>query len=216
MLEKMDAFFAARVNGYDQHMKTTIKGADEFYPYTASLLPKKSGAKILDLGCGTGLELEEYYRLNSQAKVTGIDCSPDMLEALQKKFPEKEITCIYGSYLEEPFGIELFDAAVSVESLHHFPAEKKRQCYRKLHAALNTDGYFVLTDYFAESEKQEKENFEALKAIKQKNNLSNEEFYHYDTPLTVQHEREILLQAGFSQVTLLKRWGATQTLLAKR
>ena len=36
-LEKMDAFFNARLNGYDEHMMTEIKGAKEFYPYTADL-----------------------------------------------------------------------------------------------------------------------------------------------------------------------------------
>ena len=39
-LEKMDDFFAARVDGYDDHMKTNIDGASDFYAYTASLLPK--------------------------------------------------------------------------------------------------------------------------------------------------------------------------------
>ena len=43
MLEKMDDFFAARVAGYDEHMRTNIEGASGFYAYTASLLPSKSG-----------------------------------------------------------------------------------------------------------------------------------------------------------------------------
>ena len=57
MLEKMGAFFDARLDGYDEHMLTDIEGAGEFYPFTASLLPE---GNILDLGCGTGLELGFY------------------------------------------------------------------------------------------------------------------------------------------------------------
>ena len=38
-LEKMDDFFAARIDGYDEHMKRDIEGASGFYAYTASLLP---------------------------------------------------------------------------------------------------------------------------------------------------------------------------------
>ena len=38
-LERMDDFFAARIDGYDAHMKRDIEGASGFYAYTASLLP---------------------------------------------------------------------------------------------------------------------------------------------------------------------------------
>ena len=58
MLEKMGAFFDARLNGYEEHQLNCIEGAKEFYPYTASLLPMCENASILDLGCGTGLQLE--------------------------------------------------------------------------------------------------------------------------------------------------------------
>lgn len=214
MLEKMDDFFAQRVDGYDEHMKTNIQGADEFYSFTASLLPKISGAMVLDLGCGTGLELEEYFRLNGSAVITGIDLSISMLNALKKKFPDKDLTLIHNSYFDEPFGKAVFDAAVSVESLHHFTAEKKEKLYRKLHASLKKDGYFVLTDYFAESEASEQEYFENLKKIRREQGISDDSFYHYDTPLTVGHETEALMNAGFSSVEIQKRWGATHTLIA--
>ena len=57
MLEKMEDFFTARTQGYDEHMRERIEGAEAFYKYTASLLPEAEKANILDLGCGTGLEL---------------------------------------------------------------------------------------------------------------------------------------------------------------
>ena len=214
-LERMDDFFAARVNGYDEHMRMTIEGASDFYAYTTSLLPMESGAKVLDLGCGTGLELEEYFNLNPDANVTGIDLSEAMLKSLKDKFPNRTINLIRGSYFDVPFGENKFDAAVSVESLHHFPAEQKETLYRKLCAALKENGRFVLTDYFAESEELEKEYFRNLKQLKEEQGLSGNEFYHYDTPLTVDHEMQVLRQAGFSDVQILKEWGTTFTLLAK-
>ena len=214
-LERMDDFFAARVNGYDEHMRMTIEGASDFYAYTASLLPMESGAKVLDLGCGTGLELEEYFNLNPDANVTGIDLSEAMLKSLKGKFPSKSINLVLGSYFDVPFGENKYDAAVSVESLHHFPAEQKETLYRKLFAALKENGRFVLTDYFAESEELEKEYFRNLKQLKEEQGLSGNEFYHYDTPLTVDHEMQVLRRAGFSDVQILKGWGTTFTLLAK-
>jgi len=214
-LERMDDFFAARVDGYDEHMRTTIEGASDFYAYTASLLPMESGKKVLDLGCGTGLELEEYFRLNPDAEVTGIDLSEAMLNALKKKLPDRKINLLIGSYFDISFGEKAYDAAVSVESLHHFPAEQKEMLYRKLHAALKDNGYFVLTDYFAESEELEKEYFRNLKQLKKEQGLSENDFFHYDTPLTVEHESQVLKQAGFSDVQIMKKWGHTFTLLAR-
>lgn len=82
MLERMDLFFENKLSGYDEHMLTAIEGADEFCKYTAALLPKGDDTVILDLGCGTGLELETYFICNPNAAVTGIDLSKSMLGAL--------------------------------------------------------------------------------------------------------------------------------------
>ena len=101
-LEKMDAFFAARLNGYDEHMMAEIEGAKEFYPYTAALLPLEHDVNVLDLGCGTGLELEYYFALNGEASVVGIDLSVDMLSALKQKFSDRKIKLICaGSFSKE-------------------------------------------------------------------------------------------------------------------
>jgi len=213
-LERMDEFFAARVDGYDDHMRTNIEGASDFYAYTASLLPASKDVHVLDLGCGTGLELEEYFRLNPDVAVTGIDLSEAMLKALKAKFPERKIRLIRDSYFSVPLGEKIYDAAVSVESLHHFTAEQKTSLYGKLHAALKEKGFFVLTDYFAESEEFEKEYFENLKQLKQEQGLPADVFFHYDTPLTVDHEMHVLRKAGFSDVRIMKEWGTTFTLFA--
>jgi tRNA (cmo5U34)-methyltransferase len=214
-LEKMDDFFTARIDGYDAHMKRDIEGASGFYAYTASLLPSAEGSRVLDLGCGTGLELEEYFALNPGAAVTGIDLSEAMLNALKAKFPKKNLTLLRASYFDVPLGNALYDAAVSVESLHHFPAEMKASLYEKLLAALKENGVFVLTDYFAESEETEKTYFQNLALLKNEQGLSDDVFYHYDTPLTVEHETDILLQAGFPDVRVMERWGeSTYTVLA--
>ena len=216
MLEKMDAFFAVRLDGYDSHMMNEIEGAEEFYPYTASLLPMSKGAKVLDLGCGTGLELGFYFTLNREASVVGIDLSEDMLAACKEKYADQSIKLICASYFDEPFGTACFDAAVSVESLHHFTPEQKKQLYTKLRTALKDEGYFVLTDYFAESEEMEKFYFSELERMRTEQGLEDDAFYHYDTPLTVEHEMEVLKKAGFSKVRVMKNWNATYTVLAHR
>ena len=212
MLERMDDFFKKRLDGYDAHMLETIEGAAEFYPFTAAQLPHFAGCAVLDLGCGTGLELECLFALCPMARVTGIDLSSDMLKALQSKFPNKNLRLICGSYFDLPLGEDAYDAAVSVESLHHFSFDQKVGLYRRLHAALREGGYFILTDYFAESPEREAESFAQLARLIREEELPADGLYHFDTPLTVEHETQALLAAGFLRVEVLGRWSATYSI----
>ncbi len=148
MLEKMDEFFNKRSDIYEEHQLNAIDGAREFYPFTASLLPVRNGAAVLDLGCGTGLELDCYFRLNPSARVTAIDLSECMLATLKEKFPERAITVIQGSYFDVPFEKNRYDAAVSVESLHHFTKEAKTSLYKKVFQALAAGGAFFFYAFF--------------------------------------------------------------------
>ena len=216
MLEKMSDFFEARLDGYDEHMMKNIESADRFYPFTAQQLPGVADCRVLDLGCGTGLELEDYYRINPSARVTGIDLSQGMLSRLRQKFDSKNITLICGSYFDLPLGEGCFDAAVSVESLHHFTKEEKIPLYHKLKESLKDGGYFILTDYFALSDEEEIMHRQSLAKIKAEEQIIDNGYYHYDTPLTVKHESEALLEAGFTSVEVLESWGATHTLKATK
>lgn len=216
MLEKMGDFFDSRLDGYEEHQLSSIESAREFYPFTAGCLPRSPGASILDLGCGTGLELGYYFELVPTARITGVDLAPGMLETLRNKFPGKALSLILGSYFDVPFDENAYDAAVSVESLHHFTKAEKTPLYAKLRRALKPGGCFILTDYFAASEEEELLRRAEMLRLKKEQNLADDEFYHYDTPLTVAHEIEALTDAGFSSVLLLKSWGASSALKATK
>ena len=216
MLEKMGEFFEARRDGYEEHQLTCIDSAREFYPFTASCLPQAADTAVLDLGCGTGLELGYYFEAVPTARITGIDLAPGMLDVLRRKFPGRSLTLIAGSYFDVPFDACAFDAALSVESLHHFTREEKIPLYGKIRKALKPGGYLILTDYFAASDEEERFHRAELLRLKKEQGIHDDEFYHYDTPLTVGHETEALRSAGFSSVAVLKSWGATSTLRADK
>ena len=216
MLEKMGTFFEVRLAGYEEHQLNCIESAREFYPFTAGCLPRTAEAAVLDLGCGTGLELGYYFELVPTAKITGVDLAPGMLAALREKFPDKALHLIAGSYFDVPLGACAFDAAVSVESLHHFTKEEKIPLYKNVRNALKPGGWLILTDYFALSDEEERSRRADLLRLRQEQGIRDGAFYHFDTPLTVQHETEALRAAGFSSVTVLKNWGQTVTLRANR
>lgn len=66
------------------------------------------GAKILDVGCGTGRHLIPLVQAGYQ--VTGIDVSAAMLAELAKKLPTANV--IQGDILTHDFGTERFDLII--------------------------------------------------------------------------------------------------------
>jgi hypothetical protein len=64
----MDEFFASRLDVYEERMLTGVKELPEAYAQLARLVPA-SARDILDLGCGTGLELEAIFALSPSVKV---------------------------------------------------------------------------------------------------------------------------------------------------
>ena len=60
MLERMEDFFARRIDGYEEHMLQEVEGCEEGYRRMATLVPGHT-LNLLDLGCGTGLELQAIW-----------------------------------------------------------------------------------------------------------------------------------------------------------
>ena len=83
-----------------------------------------------------------------------------------------------------------------------------------MYKSLKKTGYFILTDYFSLSDEEEELHRNELLHLKQLQKINDNEFYHYDTPLTVEHEMEALQAAGFSSIKILKNWGQTFILKA--
>jgi len=201
-VEKMADFFNKRLDGFEAKM-LSAEEAGIFYPLSASLLPRFPGAEILDLGCGTGLELDEYFPLAPDAHVTGIDLAGDLLLRLKEKHPDKNLTLIQDSYFDVDFGKETFDGVISVESLHHFKRDMKVQLYKKIKDALVPGGVYVETDYAAADDETEKAKFEEAARRRREENIPDDVFVHLDTPHTSKHIMEMHKEAGFDETELI-------------
>lgn len=215
MLERMDEFFTARTEGYDEHMLRDVEGCREGYAEMARLVP--AGTKeLLDLGCGTGLELDFLFERFPALRVTGIDLTPAMLDCLRKKHPDKAMTLICGDYFQVDFGTECFDAAVSFETMHHFAPEKKRELYRRVWQSLRPGGCYIECDYMAETQEQEDFFFAENERLRREAGAKEGEYFHYDTPCTEENQIRLLRDAGFAQVEKIWRIGGTVMLAAWR
>ena len=215
LLEKMSDFFAARVQGYDEHMLQNVQGCREGYLEMAKQLPENTGS-LLDLGCGTGLELDEIFKRFPSLRVTGIDLTEEMLAELRRKHPDKALTLRCEDYFAADLGKELFDATVSFESLHHFTKEMKRALYQKVFDALKPGGVYIECDYMARDDEEESALFAECARLRQEQALPDDNFYHFDTPCTAENQKKLLNEAGFAEVTEHFRIGGTVMLIARK
>lgn len=215
MLERMNDFFTVRADGYDEHMLNNVEGCKEGYITMARLVPENT-KKLLDLGCGTGLELDEIFKTYPHIAVTGIDLTRAMLDKLQEKHPDKNINLICGDYFEVDFGREKFDCAVSFQTMHHFSHEKKIGLYSKIFDSLHSGGKYIECDYMVETQTEEDFYFSENERLRKENNIPDGEFYHYDTPCTVDNQIKMLRKAGFSSVEKVFRAGNTTIIVSKK
>lgn len=192
-IEGMTAFFDRVMEGYDEHM---LAHWQDSYRALAEMIP--GGAEnLLDLGCGTGLELEEVWRRLPDACVTGVDLTRTMLDELERRAGKRRLRTICGDYFQVELGERLYDAVITFESLHHFSAERKLPLYRRIHRALKPNGLFLYGDYFACCEEEERLLAEECARKRAAARLPEDQFVHFDTPLTVETELALLRQAGF-------------------
>lgn len=109
----------------------------------------KPAGKILDIGCGTGYPIANYFSEQGFA-VTGIDISENMLKAaVSQRLPHAKF------YLCDFFAFkptEKYDGIVAFDSLFHFPKEKQTEIYQILSDWLNIGGYLLFTHGKQESE----------------------------------------------------------------
>ena len=186
--QKQRAFFNEKVDTYDEvhseFMKTKKALADNL---------DKDTQKILDLGAGTGLELIYIFESFPAAEVTVIDITENMLEELKKRSFADHVNTICGDFFEVEFG-DNYDAVISTSALHHFKPEEKVKLYKKVYDCLKNGGLFLNSDYIALTQEIEDHQLYELD-----HNIEN--YKHIDTPLTVEHEIEILKRVGFQEIT---------------
>lgn len=181
----------------------------------AELVPEGTES-LLDLGCGTGLELDEIFKKLPDASVTGIDLTQAMLDRLKEKHPYKSLNLICGDYFSVALGEGVYDCAVSFQTMHHFSHEKKTELYRKICKALKSYGVYIECDYMVEAQEEEDFWFAENERIRKEQNIPLDEFFHYDTPCTVDNQIQMLKDAGFSQAEKVFRIENTTIIVAKK
>jgi len=199
--EDMVEFFSARMNGYEEHMLQWERAYERFAELFRDLCQKRSsGGAFLDLGCGTGLELDFIFRYFPKLNVVGIDLNREMLDRMLERHHGRNIRVLCEDY----FRAELpkVSGVISFESLHHFPTGHKLELYKKVYCSIKEDGFFLLGDYIACCPEEEKQLCEYAKYKRSKFLIPDEQFIHIDTPLCYDKEVELFRLSGFGKVEI--------------
>lgn len=106
----------------------------------AELVP--SGARVLDIGCGTGIPIT-YALLTAGCNVFGIDSSAQMLARFRVNFPATPV--IRGLVQSCCFVANVFDAAVAWGIMFHLTHADQARAMSNLSHVLKTGAPFLFT-----------------------------------------------------------------------
>lgn len=201
-MEDLHDFFDRAADVWDE--KFGPSSATTYVEMAGQITPTEEQIRILDLGCGTGLELDQVFLRAPNAKITGIDLAAGMLNRLREKFRTRahQISLIEGNYLDVPFGQSEYDYAISSLTTHHLPPENKVVVYRKIYSALKLHGVYVEGD---QSIPKEREGGGLGRFRREVARLpdANRARWNFDITLSPETNMNLLKEAGFQGVDLI-------------
>lgn len=124
-------------NAYDVFTPQTNDGVIDTFVRLSGLRP---GARIADLGCGSGIFTDLLRRRGYQC--TGVDLSPTLIRIARRNFPGIEF--IEGDIERLPFADASFDGVLLAGVLHHFT--DRSHCVAEIKRILRPGGKFVAFD----------------------------------------------------------------------
>ncbi|MFJ1267062.1 trans-aconitate 2-methyltransferase [Legionella lytica] len=107
-----------------------------------------AGASILDLGCGTGEPIAQFF-IEKGFKLTGVDGSKKMIALCKKRFPHAEW---FIADMRELNLQRQFDVILAWHSFFHLDQESQRRMFQLFAAHLKPKGILAFTSGIEEGE----------------------------------------------------------------
>jgi ubiquinone/menaquinone biosynthesis C-methylase UbiE len=104
------------------------------------------GGPILDVGCGTGVQLEMYRKL--ECRLYGIDTSLSMLEVARERLGD-EADMRNADATKMPYESEFFDLVLSMLVLHEMEKGVRGEVLEEMKRVVKHDGRILLIDFHA-------------------------------------------------------------------
>jgi 2-polyprenyl-3-methyl-5-hydroxy-6-metoxy-1,4-benzoquinol methylase/glycosyltransferase involved in cell wall biosynthesis len=162
----------------------------------AVTLALPAGAKILDVGCGSGWLSEYFARLGYQVK--GVDISPDLIEMSRERVArvpygvdhQTPLFCEFAVHDIELAALdEKFDLVICYDSLHHFQDE--RGVMRHVAAMLEVGGLLFILE--GQKPDDDSRTADELRSVMR-------EFGTLESPFSTDYLRALVSENGFAVV----------------
>jgi len=185
MADPVVAEYARAAEHYDEKWAFYVEATTR---ETLRRLPMTSGARLLDVGCGTGELMRRLRAKYPHAVLAGLDPVAEMLAVARDKLSGNEdLRTGYADAL--PWGAGAFDVVVSCNMFHYIshPVEALREMGR----VLRPGGSLVLTDWC--------DDYLACRVCNLYLRLTNRAFYKTYRQAEC---RQLLHAAGYRDVTI--------------
>jgi ubiquinone/menaquinone biosynthesis C-methylase UbiE len=185
MADPVVAEYARAAEHYDEKWAFYVEATTR---ETLRRLPMTSGARVLDVGCGTGELMRRLRAKYPHALLAGLDPVAEMLAVARDKLSGNEdLRTGYADAL--PWGAGTFDVVVSCNMFHYIshPVEALREMGR----VLRPGGSLVLTDWC--------DDYLACRVCNLYLRLTNRAFYKTYRQAEC---RELLHAAGYRDLTI--------------
>ncbi len=110
------------------------------------MFPPQQAMAVLDVGCGTGIQLASYQ--HSGCQVTGVDASPAMLEVARHRLGEGASLTV-GDAAALPYPDRAFDLVLAATVLHEMPPRARTAALGEMKRVLRPGGSILLIDFEA-------------------------------------------------------------------
>ena len=111
---------------------------------------KNESIRVLDLGAGSGNQVEKILNEYPNSTCYWLDSSPKFKEIAEQKLSKfgdrvQFILADFNDHWEQEIGSK-FDMIVSMSAIHHLSSDEKRAIYKKAYDQLATNGWFLNID----------------------------------------------------------------------
>ena len=181
---------------------------DDLYPEdlnpsatVLSLVPETDEPlRVVDVGCGTGKAWETVFERATNARITGIELCPAMLEKVRQRFRGKldQLSLIEGSSLDTPMGDD-YDVVISMLHVHFFSTEQKAKLFKKMYLCLRPGGLYLGRD-LCTSRRLEQDSVEFYREYVSPMPGADRGAYNYKQSMSVATHHRLLHEAGFVDI----------------